>query len=332
MNKIFAVLGGVGALWFGRDLLLPIITAVFLWYLTIAIGSYYRRILKIGWLSNAAAGASLLGVVWGFIELIRPMLWDLYKQAPQIAEGGKHLIAELSEIVGTEISFAGLPTLQESIMAAGNSLASGGAVLAMIIIYMIFIFIEQGSFPKKLRALFPQNKQFGKASFILHAIDSQMKKYLGVKTFVSLLQGFAFYLCLAVIGVPFAALWGFGQFLLNYIPTFGSIAATTLPMLYSFAINGDITDVILIGISGAIVNLIFGNILDPKLTGKSLNLSPLAILVSLIFWGMLWGSLGMFFSVPILVGIYVAAAQFECTRWIAVLLSADGQIPDKNEE
>ena len=77
--------------------------------------------------------------------------------------------------------------------------------------------------------------------------------------------------------------------------------------------------------------IILGEV-PPKLMGKSLNLSTLAILINLVFWGMIWGIAGMFFSVPILVGIYIVAAQFDSTRWIAVLLSADGKIPDKNED
>jgi predicted PurR-regulated permease PerM len=80
------------------------------------------------------------------------------------------------------------------------------------------------------------------------------------------------------------------------------------------------------------LEIIFGNILDPKLMGKTLNLSTLAILINLVFWGLLWGIAGMFFSVPILAAIFIITAQFDSTRWIAVLLSADGQIPDKTDD
>ena len=72
-------------------------------------------------------------------------------------------------------------------------------------------------------------------------------------------------------------------------------------------------------------------IIEPKLTGKTLNLSTLAILINLVFWGLLWGVAGMFFSVPLLVATFIITAQFDSTRWIAILLSADGNIPDKRE-
>jgi predicted PurR-regulated permease PerM len=80
------------------------------------------------------------------------------------------------------------------------------------------------------------------------------------------------------------------------------------------------------------LQILFGNIIEPKLTGKTLNLSTLAILINLVFWGMIWGIAGMFFSVPILVAILIVTAQFDSTRWIAILLSADGNIPDKSDE
>ena len=80
------------------------------------------------------------------------------------------------------------------------------------------------------------------------------------------------------------------------------------------------------------LQILFGNIIEPKLTGKTLNLSTLAILINLVFWGMMWGVAGMFFSVPLLVATFIVTAQFDSTRWIAVLLSADGNIPNKSEE
>jgi predicted PurR-regulated permease PerM len=319
-------------LWIGRSLLLPIIMAVFFWYLTVSIASYYRRVIKSDLASKILSGACLLGVVYLFVATIQPMFVQLYKKMPEITAGGERILADLSAFFGAKISFAGLPNLQETITAIGTSVASGGAMIVMILVYLIFIFIEQSTFSAKLRALFPANKQFSRVSFIIHSIDQHMKKYLFVKTFVSFMQGLSTYLYLLILGVEFAGVWGFLQFLLNFIPTFGSIVATILPMLYVFAMTGDVQIPILIAIGMVIINLIFGNILDPKLTGKSLNLSPLAILINLVLWGMMWGSLGMFFSVPLLVGIYIVAAQFDRTRWLAILLSADGQIPDKNED
>jgi predicted PurR-regulated permease PerM len=319
-------------LWVGRPLLLPIIMAAFFWYLTSAIGSYYAKVLRIRALSDITAGATLLGVAYLFATQIQPMFAELYHRMPEISAGVAQIMGGLSETLGVSISFSDLPSMQEIVSSIGASIASVGTAFGMILIYIVFIFIEQGTFSRKLRALFPDKRKFTKISFILHSIDSRMKKYLFVKTGISLATAVFIYIGMALLGVEFAGLWAFFTFILNYIPTFGSIAAAILPMVYVFATTGDIRVPIIIAAQYAVVNLIFGNILDPKLTGKSLNLSSLAILINLVFWGMIWGPAGMFFSVPILVMAYVACAQFEPTRPLAVLLSADGQIPDKNEE
>ena len=120
-------------------------------------------------------------------------------------------------------------------------------------------------------------------------------------------------------------------FILNYIPTLGSILACALPILYAL-ISGDTWHLPVFTATSLIaIEVIFGNILDPKLTGQTLNISTLAILINLVFWGMIWGMAGMFFSVPILVAVYITTAQFSSTRWIATLLSSDGKIPDETQ-
>ncbi|MDR1071814.1 MAG: AI-2E family transporter [Rickettsiales bacterium] len=334
MSKILYFIGTVlivFILWIGRPLLLPIITAAFFWYLINAIAEYYRQVVRSEIASKLLAVASLAGILYMFVALIQPMLVQLYGKMPEISAGVEKMLADASEFLGIEMSFSDLPSFQEMVSVIGSSIASVGAAFGMIMIYMIFIFIEQNTFPKKLRALFPVKKQFTKASFILNSIDAHMKKYIFVKTGISLATAVCIYAGLVQLGVEFAGVWAFFTFILNYIPTFGSIASTVLPMIYVFAMSGDIRVPIIIAIESVVVNLIFGNILDPKLTGKSLNLSALAILINLVFWGMLWGSIGMFFSVPILVMIYVVAAQFDRTRPFAILLSADGDIPDKND-
>ena len=158
-----------------------------------------------------------------------------------------------------------------------------------------------------------------------------MKKYLFTKTFVSAATGVCSYIVLKLIGLEYAGVWGFILFLLNYIPTIGSILACALPIAYALIMHDTWQIPVFTTIALISIETIFGNIIDPKLTGKALNISSLAILINLVFWGMIWGPAGMFFSVPILMAIYVTSAQFEHTRWIATLLSTDGKIPDETQ-
>ena len=170
-----------------------------------------------------------------------------------------------------------------------------------------------------------------KLHYILSSIDENMKKYLFTKTFISATTGLCAYILLHFIGLEYASVWAFIIFILNYIPTIGSILACALPIAYAL-ISGDTWHLALFTAIALIsIEIIFGNILDPKLTGKTLNISTLAILINLVFWGMIWGLAGMFFSVPILVAVYVTTAQFSSTRWFATLLSSDGKIPDETQ-
>ena len=200
----------------------------------------------------------------------------------------------------------------------------------MILIYMIFMFIEQSTFNKKFSALFPNKTKYKKVRYIIDSIDDNMKKYLFMKTLLSGITGVLSYFWLQAIGVEFAGIWAFIVFVTSYIPTIGAIVACGLPILYSLVTAPSLHQPILTAVGLITLQIVFGNILEPKFTGKTLNLSTLAILINLVFWGVIWGVAGMFFSVPLLVAIFIITAQFDSTRWIAVLLSADGKIPDKS--
>ena len=225
-----------------------------------------------------------------------------------------------------------IPNIANIAAGIGASVAGIVTSTGMILVYMIFLFVEQSTFNKKFSALIPNKKEYKKARFIVDSIDDNMKKYLFMKTLLSGITGVLSYFWLQMIGVEFAGIWAFIVFITSYIPTIGAIVACALPILYSLVTAPSLQQPLLTAAGLIALQVIFGNILEPKLTGKTLNLSTLAILINLVFWGMIWGVAGMFFSVPLLVAIFIITAQFDSTRWIAVLLSADGKIPDKNDE
>ena len=332
MNYIVTIFGLVLILYYGKPLLLPLATAVFMWYLIKSIAHYYQKYIKSGFLSQVLAGGSLMGLVYFFLVQVQPMFFELYRQVPEINRGVESLLMQFYELTGIEILLDSFPTFQEIAASIGGAIAGFGTIVLFVFIYMIFIFVEQSGFHKKIAALFPTKRQLSQANFLLASIDQHMKKYLILKTAISLATGLFSYVGLVVLGVPFSLVWAFIIFILNYIPTIGTIIGGLLPPLYILAVLNDVRLALVVAIWIAIVNFIFGNILDPKMTGKSLNLSPLVILINMVFWGLIWGPVGMFFSVPILAMVYIATAQFDGLRWISILLSADGKIPDKNEE
>jgi predicted PurR-regulated permease PerM len=352
MNGVVIFLAALLILFLGRAIFIPILIAAFLWYLMNAIAAYYRKVLPFAqiikktkiinhkseilnrafdWLAMVLSIASFSGLIYAFITQIRPMFSQFAAKLPEIQEK-LHLLGDyFSSAFGLSNGFEMLPNLSDILGSVGSSAAGIATSAGLVLAYILFMFIEQSTFSHKLAALFPKKNQFSKMHFILKSIDENMKKYMFMKTIVSAATAALSYFWLSYLGLEFAGVWAFIIFLLNYIPTFGSIIACALPILYSLISSDSLHIPVLAAIGLIAVQVVLGNIIEPKLTGKTLNLSTLAILVNLVFWGMLWGPVGAFFSVPLLVATFIITAQFDKTRWIAVLLSANGEIPDRVE-
>ncbi|MBE6461834.1 MAG: AI-2E family transporter [Alphaproteobacteria bacterium] len=342
MNKIIIFLGSLLLLWLGRSILIPLLIAAFLWYLINAISDYYRRVFPsttnriksriFDITSNFASLLTVFAVIILFITQIRPMFSELLNALPGLQVKLTEFSKYLSDSVGITFDAKMLPNITKIAANIGSSIASVATSMGMVLVYLVFMFVEQSTFNEKFSAMFPNKRQSKKLRYILDSIDTNMKKYLFIKTMISAVTGIASFIWLQLIGVEFAGVWAFIVFVANYIPTIGAIVACGLPILYTLVTAPTLQQPILTAAGLIGIQILLGNIIEPKLTGKTLNLSTLAILINLVFWGMIWGIAGMFFSVPILVAALIVTAQFDSTRWIAILLSEDGIIPDKNEE
>ena len=223
--------------------------------------------------------------------------------------------AFLSNIKQNHLSFGGL--VQN---LSGSFFSFLGNVL-WVVLFMAFILAERDLFTKRLL------KQLGKenAAPILESIqkiNQSVQKYLGLKTLISLLTGALVTVVLTVAGVDFALLWGVLTFILNFIPTIGSIVATLPPIAITLFQSGSIGKTLFIAILLLCIQFLVGNVLEPKFMGRGLNLSPLVVLFSLIFWGWLWGIPGMLLSVPLTAAIRIAMEQIDATKTVAVLISS----------
>jgi predicted PurR-regulated permease PerM len=152
----------------------------------------------------------------------------------------------------------------------------------------------------------------------LQRMRDQAQGYLRLKTIVSLCNGTGFGLLAWALGIDFALLWGFLAFVLNYIPNLGSIVATTLPALLALVSRGLPTALALVG--GAIVlDQILSRIVEPRLMGRSLGLPPLVVVMSLLFWGWVWGPVGVVLAVPLTTTLKIILDETPDLRWLAVL-------------
>lgn len=346
MNGLVLFTGSIFILWLGRSIFIPVVIAVFLWYLINAISAYYRKAMPFykekskspsyktklfDILADVLSLATFGGLIYLFITQIRPMFAELLIRLPDIQNKLVVFGNYLSGSLGLTFSTENLSLLSNLAASIGSSAAGFATTIGMSVVYIFFMFIEQSTFHKKFAALFPNKKESKKMGYIIKSIDENMKKYMFMKTFVSAITALLSYFWLHYLGLEFAGIWAFIVFITSYIPTIGAIVACSLPILYAMITSPTLTLPLLVAAGLIGLQVGFGNILEPRLTGKTLNLSTLAILINLVFWGMLWGVAGMFFSVPLLVATFVITSQFDSTRWVAILLSADGNIPDKRD-
>jgi len=185
------------------------------------------------------------------------------------------------------------------ILSALGPFLSFMSQLLLVFVFMIFILAGRGRMETKIARAFPLD-QAAAVTQAMRRIDRQVQKYLAVKTLMCVATGLLTAVILALFRVPFAVVFGVLAFLLNYIPTLGSIIATALPVLLAAFYFGSLGQALAILVLLMVLNLALGNVVEPRLMGKGLGLSPLLVFFSLFFGSWLWGIPGMILSVPIL--------------------------------
>jgi predicted PurR-regulated permease PerM len=200
-----------------------------------------------------------------------------------------------------------------------------------VFLYLVFLLLEEATFSKKIRVLYPDNEKYEKVNALISKIDHSVQQYVALKTLVSLATGILSYFTLLFIGVDAPAFWAFLIFILNYIPNIGSLIATLFPAIFALFQFGELTQGFLVLFIVGSIQMVIGNFTEPRIMGKSLNISPLVVLLTLAVWGVMWGITGMLLSVPITVILIIILAEFPSTRPVAILLSQDGQINESEQ-
>ncbi len=227
------------------------------------------------------------------------------------------------ESVGDLVNQIELDVLIRSMTA---TLAGFVGSIGLVALYVAFMLVEQETFDRKIDALFADPGKAGAARAALGQIERRIERYLWIKTLMSLVTAALSWAVLALIGCQNASFWALVIFMLNFIPVVGSLLSVVFPALLVLVQFGSFGPFFASLILLTAIQIGVGNVLEPRLMGSSLNLSPMAILVALAVWGGLWGVAGMFLCVPITVIVMIVCAHFESTRPMAVLLSADGRL------
>lgn len=190
----------------------------------------------------------------------------------------------------------------------------------LTILLLVFIYLSYHNYPRLIRKAFEAEKA-DRIFRVITNINEQIIRYIFFKTLISMGTGVLTGIACTLLGIKFAALWGFLAFLLNYIPYIGSLIAVILPIMLSFLQFPGTYIPYLTIVALMVIQLVIGSFLDPEIMGNRFNLSPIIILISLFFWGYVWGMVGTFLAVPITAIIKIVLQNIDSVSFIAVLMS-----------
>jgi len=320
----------------GKPFLVPLFLAIVIWYVITSINEWVR---KPEWINKKVpnsltlliSSVLIIGVLFLLGNVVAQNIEMMRTNAPSYRVNIEQQLQRILIHLGLEkqynlSSLAHEFNLNEYTGQLINSITALAQKAVLILIYVVFLLFEQHTFPRKIAALNWSEERTTNFNDILDHANSATKTYLSVKTGASILTAFLSFLVLYFIGVDFPVFWAFLIFLLNYIPTIGSMVATFFPSmvaLVQFDTLGPFFAVFFI-ITG--LQFLIGSFLEPRLLGNSLNISPFVIILSLVLWGLIWGVVGMLLCVPLTVIMIIVMAQFPTTRGVAVLLSRNGNV------
>lgn len=332
--------------YFGRSIFIPLVIAGFLSFLIFTLKETIRQGPLVGrflpnWVCYVFAFALIVSIFVLFIEIIRSNVEALLDAAPLYEERLRKLtqdgIRSLNEagalpkdFVGgvDQLRAAGLSMINPVLSQVGSIVRSLTGNSVTVFMYTVFMLIERGRIFKKINILSEEGDLKNAVNETIGDIALLVRQYITVKTVTNLITAAASYFIMIFVGVDFAGFWALLIFALNFIPIVGAISAISLPVVLSLVQpegggvqTAGLALVLLVGAEQTMSSAI-----EPRLIGKSLNLSPLVILLSLAVWGTLWGFAGMLLAVPITVTIMIILTQFHSTRPISVLLSDSGEI------
>lgn len=322
----------------GRSLLLPLVLGLVLWYMVDALADVLERprvrSLKLPRpIALFAAFCVMAGLFYMIGRTIGRNISLVAAAAPSYEVRLQRLLDQGAQMVGVET----VPTLNQlfdrisladTLGNLASALASLVSVTGIVLIYAAFLFVEQVHFGRKLAIIFGSGPQEARVRSVLGQIDRDIRTYIRIKTALAVITAALAYIVMTWVGVDFAGFWAVMVFFFYYVPTVGSILAILAPAVLTLVQFDHLTPFLIVLFVIGTIQIVMANVIEPAIMGRSLNLSPLVVIVSLMVWGTIWGVVGMFLCVPIMVVLLIVLAHFKTTHPVAVLLSADGNVPE----
>ena len=330
LASLTVVIAGLKA---ANSIVVPLLMAIFLAIISAALLQWLQRRGLPLWAAMTLVLLLLASTLVTLGSLIGASINQFSSALPRYEVQLNSLITQATAWLGglgIKLPAGGVTELFDPAGAAkllGRLLSGFGGLLAnsmLIILTVLFLMVEATSLPEKLRSI-SQNPD--KTLGDLAAFMKSVNHYLVIKAVMSLITGLAIALYLTILGVDFAIVWGSLAFFMNFVPYIGSIIAA-IPAVTLTLLDAGPVVALSVAAGFVVVNVIVGNVLEPRYMGKGLGLSTLVVFLSLLFWGWVFGPVGMFLSTPLTMIVKIALENDPRSRWISVLLSA--QAPGRN--
>ncbi|ETW12881.1 hypothetical protein ATO8_10068 [Roseivivax marinus] len=325
--------------WMGKPILLPVLTAIISLYVLSAAASALKRVPLVNLLPLWALRVIVLLL---FSAALALLFFGLVANFNRVAGAIPGYEQNLDALVGRAATMFGIEdepnwaivrdnTLGRIDVASylaplANQIRGVGATLFLVVLYAAFFFAERAVFADKVSIALGGLRRGRKAVDLVDRINTRISDYLLVKTFVNLVLGAVSFAIMWLIGVEFALFWAVLIAFLNYVPYFGSLIGVLFPVLLSLVQSGSFGFAALALATLTVAQVYVGAVLEPRLMGRTFNLSPAVVLLALAFWGALWGIAGAILAVPLTASLVIVLAEIDATRPIAVMLSARGRI------
>ncbi len=317
---IFAALKAIGSI------VVLVLVAIFLAILISPLLTLLEKIRINKFVSFGLFALVFVGVLTGLVALVYDAIASFTKDLPEYqlryAKNIKEFNVWLSQYTTFQLKFALFDSVDTNKFFAlvTSFLKQTSAAISnsfMVFLLVMFMLIEAQTFDDKIKYL---AKTSPNTLHVTTKFVIKLKRYLAIKTISSIATGGIVYIFLLVMDVPYAALWGTSAFLLNYIPTFGSIVAA-VPAIFVALVTKDVQTAGFVAVFYLVLNVLIGNFIEPKFLGDGLEISIFVVVVSLLFWGYIFGVGGMFLAVPLTMSVKLALQANPRTRFLAVLLS-----------
>ena len=307
-----------------RVILVPLLVAVFVAILCAPVMKYLERQRVPTGLAVAIVVILIVGIMVLAGSFVGGSIGAFNERLPFYQERLNERLTDIAALFGQQITVGRLIESVQPGSAMGfaanllNSLQGLLANFFLIMFTVIFILLESSTLPAKMQ-LMMRNSRSDTEYF--RKFTESLQRYLGIKTLTSLSTGLAVGILTGIFGLDFPVLWGLLAFLLNYVPSIGSLIAA-IPAVFIALIQLSLLQALMIGLGYFVINIAIGGVIEPRVMGRGLGLSTLIVFLSLVFWGWIFGPVGMILSVPLTMTAKIALESSEKTALIAALLSA----------